>query len=521
MTNILPSGSLNPNSTIAPGVYILEKLPASPIQGAETDVILAVGTGSWGPVNYPVTCGSLQEFINNFGNPQNLQFDMGTQVMCATSLGAANFLGLRVTDGTDVAATVGLLDTNPSTGVTLTAKYTGSVGNTINVTVGVGTNSVIGNLTYKVTIYLPTGNGSSIPEIYDNIGGTGATFWQNVANAINMGQGGFTAPSQLVTAAVGVGVAPPDLTNYVLAGGTDGNSGVVSSDLVGSNVLPLTGMYAASGADFSLMMLCGVTDDTTFQAQADFGQTEGALVILARPLGETYADGILSKKTIGLVSYATKLMVGETWVKIQDTFNNVQRYVPQQGFVAGKYSTLEPQESALNKPISSGIFVSTYFSDQNMRYTQSDIVTMLQNGVDTIANPAPGGAYWSLQTGKNTSSDPLASGDQFTRLTNYLASSIQVALGVYIGTLQNDTQRKSAKTKLDSFLNALARRSVIGATNGGQPFSVVIDNSNNPPPQVAQGIEVADINVAFLQVVVAFLVNLQTGSVSISTINRQ
>lgn len=523
MSNILPAGSLNPNSTIAPGVYILEKLPTSPVTGVETDTILCVGTASGGPVNFPVTIGSLQEQVATFGNPSTSAFDLGTPVMAAASLGASSFLCVRVTDGTDLKATVDVHDTTltPVEGMVLTAKYSGTIGNTINVTVSEGTNSTIALPTFKVTIYLPTGNGSSVPEIYDNIGGSGAALWQNMVNAINMGQGGFTAPSELVTAAIGTATNPPALDDYVLAGGTNGNSGVTAATLIGSDTLPLTGMYSASGADFSLMVLSGVTDASTFIAQADFCANQGAYAMLARPLGESYVDGIAAKKTIGLVSYATKFLVGETWVKINDSFNNVQRYVPQQGIVAGLLSLLQPQDSGLNKVINSSILVSTYFSDQNKRYTNADIVAILQNGLDTIANPSPGGNYWALQTGKNTSNNILASGDNFTRLTNFLAGSLQNSLGVYIGQLQNDTQRRSAKTALNSFLNGLAVQNMIGSSTGGQPFSVVIDNSNNPISSVAQGIEQADVKVAFFQVIVAFLVNLQTGLVSVSSVSPQ
>jgi hypothetical protein len=446
---------------------------------------------------------------------------MSTQVMTAASLGAANFMGVRVTDGTDVQAEVDINDTTPAAAMKLLAKYTGTVGNSIRAEVSQGTNSTLTALTYKITIYQVTGTGSGVPEIYDNIGGTGLTLWQNFVNAINLGQGGLTAPSQLVVASLGAATGVPDLDSYSLSGGLDGNSGVTETMIIGSDTLPLTGMYAATETDFSLMVLCGVTGDTTYVAQAAFAANQGAEAILARPLGESYAAAITSKKSIGLVSYATKLMVGEAWIKTNDTFNKVQRYVTPQGYIAGLYSTLQPQESGLNKVISSSIFLSTWYADQNKRYTNADIIIMLQNGVDALRKPSPGGFYWSLATGKNTSDNQLASGDQFTRLTNFLAASIQSAMGVYIGQLQNEDQRRSAKTKLDSFLNDLATQNVIGSTNGGQAFTVVINDTNNPISQVALGIEAVSVTVAFFQVIVAILVNLETGVATITSIQPQ
>jgi len=524
MSNILPAGSLNPNATIAPGVYILEKLPSAPISGVETDVILTVGTGTWGPINFPVVIGNLTEQVNAFGKPTTEAFDMGTQVMAAASVGAINFLSIRVTDGTDIKAVIPILDNQlvPVTGMTVTAKYSGTVGNTINVLISEGTNSTIALPTFKITIYLPTGTGSGIPEIYDNIGGTGLALWQAMVDAINMGQGGQTAPSELVTAVIGTATLPPELFNYVLVGGTNGNSGVTATIVLGSDTLPLTGMYAASGADFSLMVLAGVTDSATFLAQAVFAANQGAYAMLARPLGESYATGITEKKTIGLVSYATKFMVGETWIKINDDFNNVQRYISQQGLIAGVFSLLPPEESGLNKVISSSIFISTYFSDQNKRYSSADIIQILQNGLDTIANPSPGGNYLALQTGKNTSNNILASTDPFTRLTNFIAGSLQDALGIYVGQLQNNTQKQSALTLANSFLSKLAAQNVIGMSNvpvgtiPPQPFSVAIDSS-----QAGIGIEIVNVRVAFFNVIVAILVNLQTGLQTISSVTQQ
>jgi len=267
--------------------------------------------------------------------------------------------------------------------------------------------------------------------------------------------------------------------------------------------------------------LAGVTDDTTYTAQANFAFNQGAYAMLARPFSEAYSGAITAKKTVGLVSIATKLFVGETWIKINDSFNNNQRYITQQGMIAGLLSNLPSQASGLNKIIESSIFVSTYFADQSKRYTEEDIKTILLNGLDTVANPSPGGNYWALQTGKNTSDNLLANGDEFPRNTNFIAGSIQNFLGPYVGTLQSPSQRLSIKTALDAFLKGLADQEIIGSTSGGQPFRVVINDSNNPISQIEKGIEVVDITVAFFRVAVAILANLQTGVVSIGTITPQ
>ena len=110
---------------------------------------------------------------------------MGTQVATAIQQGAGNFRCVRVTDGTDSAASITVLG-----GVTFTALYTGSLGTQLTLNFSAG--SAAGS--WRLSVALPGQN----PEIYDNITGSGAAFWLNVANAINNGNGALRGPSQLV-----------------------------------------------------------------------------------------------------------------------------------------------------------------------------------------------------------------------------------------------------------------------------------------------------------------------------------
>jgi len=523
---ILPPGSVNPNSLIAPGVYISPQLPAPPLTGAPTDIILFVGTAIGGPVNAPVTCFGLQEYINIFGTPQNSTYDMGTQVMIAASMRAYNFVCVRVTDGTDVKADADILDTatpTPAIGMTVTAKNSGTLGNQIKIIISEGTNSTVSAPTYKVTILYPTGTGNSIPENFDNIGGAGATLWQNMVNAINLGQGSLAPPSALVTAAIGVSTGTPDLETYTLAGGTTGNSGVNAASLVGDDTTtPREGMYAARDVDFDLMVLSNVSDGATYIEQVNFAESQAAYAILTRPSNESFTAGITAKKAISfdpnMMAWG-KLMVGD-WVRVQDNFNKVQRYVSPQSFVAGKLANLAPEQSGLNKPMASSLFLGTQISDNNGRYTADDIAQILLNGLDVIARPSPGGFYFAEQTGKNLlgNLNILANGDEFTRNTDFLMSSIQDFAGPYIGRLISDSESKALKAGVVSFLANLWAQEKIGLSNDPRtvPYLVSVDNSES-----IKGIQILNVEVAFLKVLVVLLVNLQTGVASISSVNNQ
>lgn len=123
-------GQLNTAALTAPDVYI-QKIPPQTryINGVPTDILGLVGVGSWGPVNSPVLAAG-----DTFGLVTFRKYDLATALLISSQVGANNVRAVRVSDGTDVAASVALVDTagTPVTGCTLTAYYTGIVGNTLS-----------------------------------------------------------------------------------------------------------------------------------------------------------------------------------------------------------------------------------------------------------------------------------------------------------------------------------------------------------------------------------------------------
>jgi phage tail sheath protein FI len=122
-----------------------------------------------------------------------------------------------------------------------------------------------------------------------------------------------------------------------------------------------------------------------------------------------------------------------------------------------------------------------------------------------------------VRFGHNSSSNPVINGDNYTRMTNYLATTLNAGLGIFVGKLQTAQLRQDANATLSSFLDNLARQNMIGNASGNQPYSVQIDGNNNPAARVALGYMQADVKVQYLSVVEKFLVNMEAGqSVTIS-----
>src|SRR6516164_1643883 len=88
-----------------PGVYV-DIIPPTPfLTGVPTNIEGLVGVASWGPVGTPIPFSTPDNGVGWFGLPMVRPYDMMTHVYAATQVGGqVNFMGVRVSDGTDVAA---------------------------------------------------------------------------------------------------------------------------------------------------------------------------------------------------------------------------------------------------------------------------------------------------------------------------------------------------------------------------------------------------------------------------------
>lgn len=498
---VIQYGSLNTTALIVPDIYV-QVVPPQVLQlnGVPTNIIGVVGTASWGPVGSPAIVSNMSDYARVFGPIVNRKYDAGTQVATAVLQGAQNFRVVRVTDGTDIAAT----STGVSGSITFSSIYTGSLGN--NIVVSISTGSKSGS--WKVTVAIP----GVIPEVFDNITGTGNSFWVNMAAAINGGSGVLRGASQIITAAAGAGTTSPVAGTYTFSGGSDGTTSINTATLIGLDTVPRRGMYALRGQNCSVGVLADSDDSTQWTVQASFGLSEGIYMICTSPAGDTIANAISTKATAGLDSYSVKLMFGD-WLWWNDPVNGVIRLVSPQGFTAGRISNLSPEQSSLNKPLFGviGSQKSGLTAGQATTYSAAELQSLFQVGIDVIANPQPAGSFWGVRAGHNSSSNAAINGDNYTRMTNYLASTLNSGMGQYVGRLININLFAQIRSTLLSFLSGLLSQGMLGTTNGLLPFSVICDTSNNPQSRTALGYVQADVQVQYQAINERFIVNLEGG----------
>jgi phage tail sheath protein FI len=506
---IYQQGTLNTTSLVVPDLYVQIVPPQNLVlNGVPTNVVGVVGTASWGPVNQPVAIGTMADYAAAFGPVVVRTYDMGPAVAAAVQQGATDFRCVRVTDGTDIAASLTIAATGSAFAVLLSARYTGSLGNSITITLSPA--APAGQ--WQAVLAMP----GMVPEVFTNLPApTPAAFWQTLVNAINLGNGPLRGPSQLVVATLGTALAsvPTAQGPLALSGGSDGASGVTSAAMVGQDTLPRTGMYALRSQGCGIGLLADVSDPTQWTTEAAFGLSEGIYMILTGPPGDAIADAVSTKQAAGLDSYAAKLMFGD-WIFWNDQANGLTRLISPQGFVAGRLANLSPEQSSLNKPLYSVVGTQRSGvpgSGQTSTYSDAELEVLFQNGIDVISNPQPGGAYWGVRCGHNTSSNPAIDGDNYTRLTNYIAATLAAGMGQFVGQVINGGLFQQIRSTQLSYLQNLFSQGVLGSLDGSPPFSVICDTSNNPQSRTSLGFVQSDAQVQYQSINEKFIVNVEGG----------
>jgi len=605
-------GSVNVSALNVPQALVQIVPPQFLFNGVATNVCGLVGTASWGPVNLATPFGNYAQYASIFGPTINRNYDMGGHVILASAQGAGYFSGVRVTDGTDVAAAAVIPGTgaaqavgtitftlNPSaaatitidgtvwtfvtaytsgpqiligatlgatlataaallnassdvntklmtysasatvltctavvygtagnaytlaasaatatatlsggvagtTGVTLTAKYTGSLGNSVKVTLAKGqaANS------YKVIVSCP-----NLPtEIFDSIASNlnGLAVWTAITAAINNGTSTVRGPSNILVATVGTATTAPILGSTMLTAGTDGVTTITTAVMIGVDSVPRSGMYALRNQGVAQFDLCDLSDITSLSTQIAFGIDIGAYCIFATPASDTLANAQTELSGYGIDSFVAKVLFGD-WIIWNDTVTGTpQRMTSPQAASIGFFGNASPQRNSLNKPIQ-GI-VGTQSTILGKTYSYSDFQTLALARMDVITLDKTISNNFVHRLGINTSSNQVIMGDEYTRVIFFLAKSIQIIGAQYIGANMTATEMLQAKVALQQFLALAQTNGIIYTIGGTQAYQVVLDNSNNTQATAALGYQYAYVKAIIGPIVRYFIINLEGGS---------
>lgn len=519
MSGFVSSAALN--TLQVDGVYVYAQAP-TPVgggQGIDTSLSGLVGTGAWGPLDVPTPFSGAADLFAKYGSLANangaysIVREGWMSSVLASSIGSTfNGVGVRRSDGTDLAASVQIKDTGGTNGLTLTGFYTGAEGNTISVLLSLGSNSTSGSPTLTATIQ----RGQYAPEVYPNLANSsGGSFAAALFNAINSGIAGVCPKSSIVVASkIGTSAAAyAAMTSPVsLSGGVNGNAVTTSQQIGTDGIVGRTGIYALNGTGVQQFILCGNSDPTAYPTSQSFAASIGALAIGALPSGTSTAVAITTKQQNNCTSLSAALV--KDWLYISDPVTGAQSLVSPLGEALGLIASLAPEQSPGNKPVQGcSNFLST--ERTGTPYSGAEAQQLETAGILYFTSPIPRGAVYGLPHGENASASAVGLNAvtdtiAYTRMTNYLGASIPAILGPYIGELQstraNDPTRSNAKAALVGFLQSLRNQGRIDS------YNVTLDLTNNTPTTIAQGYCCALVQVAYMNVIKFFLVTLQGGS---------
>ncbi|MBO9539679.1 phage tail protein [bacterium] len=506
---VYPQGSLNTAALGSDDIYVVIVPPQNlVIQGIATNVGGIVGTGAWGPVDTPVVLGTPADVKGWFGPIALTPHDLVTDAILAMRQGANNLRAVRVTDGTDTAASANLADTGSGVFAHVTARYTGAVGNAITFKIDPGSNSTPTKPTWKATINRP----GYASEVFDRIPG-GASFGPYLVSAINNGQSGLRGPSELVRLALTAEASheAPSQNLVTLVGGSNGDGAVTSAIQLGADGFVRTGMYALRGTGVQHFILAGNTDTATWSSMIAFAVSEGCHAIGAFPTATSSQEAVATKTSLGIDDWHFTPV--KDFVSFFDSENNLVRSVTPLGTVLGILCNQSPEQSPGNKPLQGLLGTERTIAGVPYSKAESDLLT--NAGINYVTNPIPRGAFFGMRHGLNSSTDPAVNGINYTRMTNFLAYSLASRLGAFVEELQSthpdDPTRRKAENAITNFLEKLRTPASPDGIGMIDSYDVRMDLSNNSPQSIGQGYLIGYGKVAYLSIVRWFLFYLEGG----------
>lgn len=383
------------------------------------------------------------------------------------------------TGSATITLTAGSTTSGSVSGLQLAAKFSGILGNQISIAISAGT--VASTFTATIQPFPGFNNGNS--EVFANI--PASSFWSNLQNAINLGQGVLRGPSNLVVAsnAFTGTLAPLTATPLTLSGGTDGRN-VTSANLLGTSSAS-SGFFALSNMNpgVTIGWVAGLTDNTIYESLQAIADSAEFLLLLTFPLGTSVSQAISDVQSYGINDFEVGFVY--QWVYFFDSYNQQVRLVPPLAVAAGAMGILPPWSSPSNKPVAGiiGTEQTNQFSP-NVPFQLSDLSLLEQNGIMAITKPIVRGPVFGFRNGQNSSSNTQANNVAYTRTTNFILASIDSVLGQFDADEQSNASDDPLRAAVTATLNDFFKNLPQGAV---QSSNVICNMTNNTPTTVAQG----------------------------------
>jgi hypothetical protein len=515
----------NVEQIYVPDVYLEVVPPTSYFGGAPTSVAFIDGTASWGPLDSPIAIsdpsGTLSAFGGITASAMTDVHDLCTGINQALNQAAGNagliVYGVRRGNGSEAESSRAFVDlsVSPQTGLTISARWTGTKGDAINILLAAG------QIANTVTATIIPFAGGGTPEVYPNLPSSGSLFWAALANAINNGISGVRGPSRFVTAGTATTTTlGPVLGQFALSGGNDGRTSITTNQLLGNNNGTPSGIYTAQNVLFtpSVLWVAGLTDTTALSALVTFLTKNNIFGLFAFAIGTDVATAISTKATAGIYDYHIGFLLD--WQYYFDQVNGDVRLIDPNHACGGRIATLGPWDSPLSKKIQNilGTERNNPYTG-NTPYSYAELAQLGAAGIMVVSNPNPGGNTFAFRNGYNSVGNNDATAYvEYSRMTNFLANSLGTILSAFLGELQgfgaDDPLRAKVRAAQNTFLAQLASHNYIAG------FQVIADLTNNNRVSIAQHRLNDDVLVTYMSSVQVIFTRLQGGTTVVTTQNQ-
>ncbi|SHJ60244.1 phage tail sheath subtilisin-like domain-containing protein [Desulfofundulus thermosubterraneus] len=419
-----------------------------PTAAVSLSAIGLVGTFCKGPVNKPVTVGSLEQLINVFGGYKS-GLTGYLSAVGALNQGANDIKIVRVGSSSIAPAQKILKDaqTTPQDSIIVTAATPGTWGNEIKVAVASGTQSG----TFKLVIVYGKQSETFDNLTLDNLGNVKSQF-------------------VTVTRAAGATQIPANISATPLAGGDDG-ANTSDSDYVGT--------VDANGNRTGLKALEAVRCALVLCAQQYSAAIQSALI--AHCATATPAQGlrvaVLNTPPGQSVSQATALtaaldsmraVLTYPWLEPQELPGS---YVAPDGYYAGRLAVLAAQQSPTNKQINGILSCERLFTEAEVK----DLTLARISPITLVV-----GRGFRIRNGVNLSTDPAWSQTNIRRAFDQLEMEVYDGLQWVVGEENTPELRSAVADQMDALL---FNKKMKGEIYDYKP--TVCDDSNNTPETIA------------------------------------
>jgi len=462
----MPLFTANTAAVQQPGVFLIEVAAPTVIDGVAGGYVGLAFQGEWGPVQtlYIPTSG---------GDMMNTYFPAGS---AHTSTGyyavmrrkATPWAMVRVLGTGYASATYNLQDAVPANVMLLTAKYPGTLGNSITATVAAATDGVANH--FNLTVTLTNATTGSTTETYTNL--------QTIAPAILPV---LTSSNLLASATlVGTPTTRPVNGTFTLAGGSAGAAVGAADYNTAFTQLATSGLIRVKCVDD-----CGDTIRAAVNAflQASVDATTNCMAVLQGSPTNALAAAITDVATYR----DDRVIYCGSWVNVLDDNGTVQQS-PFSTFVASAIVNLEPQQSHAWWDDRVTTYYNGIASIPNTILNTNDDGTKNQCTTNGICLPVrlDSGKYAALHD-RTTSLTTSKLFSVTRRLKDYYGLSIKAGIPGWVNGPNTGDQQRALKITIDDFMN----REQIKGRNTGYTIDT---KSGNTASSIALGQFVVIVN---------------------------